>query len=64
MCPTHAHKTTTNNNKQLIQNELIKFRVPSNLKTDLHKLALERNIRLSALMRLIASDYLKRNKDV
>jgi len=40
----------------------IKFVAPIELKQDLQKLANERNIALSSLLRLIASDYVKRNK--
>jgi len=41
---------------------LIKFVAPIELKQDLLQLAKERNIALSSLLRLIASDYVKRNK--
>jgi len=41
---------------------LIKFVAPFELKEDLQKLANERNIALSSLLRLIASDYVKRNR--
>ena len=41
---------------------LIKFVAPSDLKDSLLELAKERNIALSSLLRLIASDYVKRNK--
>lgn len=40
----------------------IKFLVPRALKQQLETLARERNISLSALLRLIASDYVKRNQ--
>ena len=40
----------------------IKFLVPRLLKQQLEALARERNISLSALLRLIASDYVKRNQ--
>ncbi len=47
------------NNKA--QNEaLIKFLVPRRLKSALLELATERNITLSALLRLITSEYVKR----
>jgi hypothetical protein len=50
---------TTNVNK----NEgIIKFRVPDDLKLGLQLLAKERNIALSSLLRLIASEYVKRNR--
>ncbi len=41
---------------------LIKFVAPFVLKEELQKLANERNITLSSLLRLISSDYVKRNK--
>ena len=41
---------------------LIKFVAPNNLKEELLQLAYERNITLSSLLRLIASDYVKRNR--
>jgi hypothetical protein len=50
---------TTNGNKN---ETIIKFRAPDDLKQDLLQLAKERNIALSSLLRLIASDYVKRNK--
>jgi hypothetical protein len=40
---------------------LIKFTAPENLKRDLQQLAIERNITLSSLLRLISSEYIKRN---
>jgi hypothetical protein len=40
---------------------LIKFTAPENLKRDLQQLAVERNITLSSLLRLITSEYVKRN---
>jgi len=40
---------------------LIKFVAPVVLKEELQKLANERNISLSSLIRLITSEYLKRN---
>ncbi len=44
------------------QNEvLIKFKVPRKLKRDLITLARDRSIGLSALMRLMSTEYLKRN---
>jgi len=41
---------------------LIKFVAPIELKASLLQLAKERNIALSSLLRLIASEYAKRNK--
>jgi len=41
---------------------LIKFVAPNELKQALQQLANERNISLSSLLRLIASEYVKRNR--
>jgi molybdopterin-guanine dinucleotide biosynthesis protein A len=41
---------------------LIKFVAPEELKQALQQLANERNISLSSLLRLIASEYVKRNR--
>jgi hypothetical protein len=41
---------------------LIKFVAPVDLKKSLLQLAKERNIALSSLLRLIASEYVKRNR--
>lgn len=38
---------------------IIKFAAPRQLKTDLERLATMRNISLSALLRLILSEYVK-----
>ena len=43
-----------------INEVLIKFGAPHQLKRALQELANERNIALSALLRLIASEYVKR----
>jgi len=48
--------------KQSLKQELIKFQAPHKLKLTLLALANERNITLSALMRLMASEYVKRNQ--
>ena len=50
-------KHQTNNNTVLI-----KFFSPEKLKKELLELASERNIALSALLRIIASDYIRRSK--
>jgi hypothetical protein len=42
--------------------DFIKFVVPVDLKQNLQQLANERNITLSSLLRLIASEYVKRNR--
>jgi hypothetical protein len=41
---------------------LIKFVAPIDLKNGLQELAKDRSIALSSLLRLIASEYVKRNK--
>ncbi len=41
---------------------LIKFNAPEVLKNDLQGLANDRNITLSSLLRLIASEYVKRSR--
>lgn len=51
------------NKKTENQNEvLIKFLVPKRLKLALQERAVERNITVSALLRLIASEYVKRTQ--
>jgi len=45
-------------------NDLIKFIVPKSLKNSLQIIALERNISLSALLRIITSEYAKRNQEL
>lgn len=53
----------TNKRKQI--NEVrIKFVAPENLKEDLQALANERNITLSALLRLIVTGYVRRNRSL
>ena len=51
-------------NRKNINEVLIKFVAPSELKRALQELANERNITLSALLRLIASEYVKRNRSI
>ena len=48
-------------NKNNKNGSLIKFVAPMRLKDSLQKLANERNITISSLLRLIASEYLRRN---
>lgn len=50
------------NNIKNINEVLIKFVAPGELKSALQELANERNIALSALLRLITSEYVKRNR--
>jgi len=54
-----VHDMTNNSNRN---EALIKFVAPIDLKQSLQQLANERNIALSSLLRLIASDYVKRNR--
>ena len=49
-------------NRQENNRPALKFVVPGDLKRDLQLLAAERNIALSALLRLIASEYVRRNR--
>ena len=51
-----------NSNRKNINEVLIKFNAPEELKQTLQNLANERNITLSSLLRLITSEYAKRNK--
>ena len=50
------------NGKKPKNEALIKFVAPIDLKESLQQLANERHIALSSLLRLIASDYVKRTK--
>jgi hypothetical protein len=53
----------SHNNKQITNRKVyIKFGVPTNLKDTLQTLANERNIGLSALLRLIATEYIRRHQ--
>jgi len=54
---------TRNIPKQLTNKDLIKFLVPKPLKNSLLIIALDRNISISALMRLITSEYAKRYQE-
>ena len=51
-----------NDSRKNINEVLVKFVAPSDLKCTLQELANERNIALSALLRLIASEYVKRTQ--
>ncbi len=51
---------THNSNQHRKKEELVKFLVPQSLKVSLQALADERNVSLSALMRLITTEYVKR----
>jgi hypothetical protein len=50
------------NNRKNINEVQIKFVAPAGLKYTLQELANERNITLSALLRLISSEYVKRQQ--
>ena len=60
MYSTSAVPNMSNNSNR--NEALIKFVAPVELKHDLQQLANERNIALSALLRLISSEYVKRNR--
>ena len=52
----------TQNNRKNINEVRIKFVAPTELKDALQELANERNITLSALLRLVTSEYVKRSQ--
>ena len=52
----------TKNNRKNINEVRIKFVAPAALNNALQALANERNITLSAVLRLITSEYVKRNQ--
>lgn len=54
--------SNNHNNHKNINEALIKFVAPDELKRALQDLANERNITLSSLLRLITSEYVKRNR--
>ena len=54
---------THSRNKKLIHEDRVKFLLPHELKLALQRLADERNISLSALLRLITSEYVKRHTE-
>ena len=51
-------------NRKNINEVLIKFVAPKELKRALQELANERNVSLSALLRLVVSEYAKRNRSI
>ncbi len=55
---------TNNHNRKNINEVRIKFVAPDELKRALQELANDRNITLSALMRLITTKYVKQNEDL
>ena len=54
---------TRNIPQKITNKDLIKFLVPKPLKNSLLIIALDRNISISALMRLITSEYAKRYQE-
>ena len=62
--PNHSPNETTNSIRKYKQPDVIKFKAPESLKVSLEKQAEKRNVSLSAFMRLIASEYLQRNKNI
>jgi len=54
---------TQKNPKQPTNKDLIKFLTPKPLKNSLLIIALERNISLSALLRIITSEYARRYQE-
>ncbi|MCA9911662.1 MAG: ribbon-helix-helix protein, CopG family [Anaerolineae bacterium] len=50
---------TQNTPRKTTAEELVKFYVPRNLKRQLQELAASRNIALSAMLRLVVSEYIK-----
>ncbi len=59
-CPEHVPSMSQSDTFKNQNEVLIKFLVPRRLKRALLELASERNITLSALLRLITSEYVKR----
>lgn len=53
----------TNNGNKNMNEVLIKFVAPEELKQALQNLANDRNITLSSLLRLITTEYVKRNRN-
>ena len=53
---------TIKNNRKNINEVRIKFVAPQDLKDALQELANERNITVSALLRLVTSEYVRRNQ--
>jgi len=61
-CPEYVPFMAQNKNIENQNEVLIKFLVPRRLKQALQERAVERNIAVSALLRLIASEYVKRTQ--
>ncbi len=63
-CPEHVLFMVQDDNQKNQNEVLIKFLAPSKLKHALEELAAERNISLSALLRLVTSEYVRRNDQI
>lgn len=61
-CPEYVPYMAQNENLENQNEVLIKFLVPKRLKLALKERADERNITISALLRLISSEYVKRTQ--
>ena len=61
--PKHVLFMSQSNNPRNRNEMLIKFVAPDKLKRGLQELAAERNITLSAMLRLISSEYVKRTQE-
>ena len=61
-CPEYVPYMAQNKNIENQNEVLIKFLVPRRLKHALQERAVERNITISALLRLITSEYVKRTQ--
>jgi len=61
-CPDYVPYMAQNKNIENQNEVLIKFLVPKRLKFALQERAQERNITVSALLRLIGSEYVKRTQ--
>ncbi len=61
-CPEHVPFMVQDDNQKNQNEALIKFLAPRKLKNALEELAAERNIALSALLRLVTSEYVRRTR--
>ncbi len=59
-CPEYVPFMVQDDNPKKQNGVLIKFLAPRKLKLALEELAAERNIALSALLRLVTSEYVRR----
>lgn len=61
-CPIYVPNMNQTIHKPSLSEEVIKFAVPKQLKAELQMKAMTRNVTLSALLRLVITDYLKNKK--